>query len=63
MLVYTVDDNTLLGITVTGYSNDIMGMEYIQHFHKMTEKRTPCGKCHPRIGQGARRGPPLLSRV
>jgi hypothetical protein len=35
-----LDDNTLLGITVTGYSNDIMGMEYIQHFHKMTEKRT-----------------------
>ena len=35
-----LDDNILLGIIVTGYSNDIMGMEYIQHFHKMTEKRT-----------------------
>jgi hypothetical protein len=30
-------ENTLLGITSIGYSNNLMGMEYIRYFHKMTE--------------------------
>jgi hypothetical protein len=35
-----LDDKTLFGITSSGYSNNLMGMEYIQHFNKMTEKHT-----------------------
>src|SRR6266536_1261664 len=32
-----LDDDTLMAITSSRYSNNLMGMEYIQHFHKMTE--------------------------
>jgi DDE superfamily endonuclease len=34
-----LEDDTLLGVTTTGYSNDLMGLEYIEHFNKMTEKK------------------------
>lgn len=32
-----LDNDTLFGITSTGYSNNLMGMEYIQHFNRMIE--------------------------
>ena len=35
-----LDDDTLIAMTATGYSNDIMGLEYLKHFNKMTEKHT-----------------------
>jgi len=35
-----LEDDTLIGITTTGYSNNLMGIEYIEHFNKMTEKHT-----------------------
>jgi len=31
-----LDDNTLIAITSIGYSNNLMGMEYLQHFQRMT---------------------------
>jgi hypothetical protein len=30
-------DNSLISITVTSYSNDLISMKYIKHFNKMTE--------------------------
>ena len=33
-----LDNNTLFGITHSGYSNAILGVKYIKHFDKMTAK-------------------------
>ena len=47
-----LDDNTVFGITHSGYSNAMIGVEYIKHFDKMTAKLT-VGKYRMLVFDGA----------